>query len=198
MPKKEINVELEQLPTSVSKEFIQSLESKLGFSKTQTYFPVMNKYTEFDNNEKEKKEFILSSKYQCTKINDLVFDDSDDEEEAKINQFTDLNDNITDNNTTNNNSDQDNNNSKNNSDNSSEKSIHLDDESLDIENQMSNNIVITGNIYKKGKEGKNHTYQQKAFIKLSPLIEPIKFVMDKYYIQKKEKKKEKKRRSYKQ
>ena len=72
MPKKEINVELEQLPTSVSKEFIQSLESKLGFSKTQTYFPVMNKYTEFDNNEKEKREFILSSKYQCTKINDLV------------------------------------------------------------------------------------------------------------------------------
>ena len=55
MPKKEINVELEQLPTSVSKEFIKSLENKLDFSNIQTYFPVMNKYNEFENNEKEKK-----------------------------------------------------------------------------------------------------------------------------------------------
>ena len=76
------SVSIRKYKTSLIKPFYQSLEDVIGLRDCQTYYPIMNKYIFIDNYQKNLKNYLFETKYQCIKIfnKETIDEESTDKE----------------------------------------------------------------------------------------------------------------------
>jgi hypothetical protein len=182
-------------------KLLKSVQQQLNLSNPQLYYPsYADFFEEYNINETLEPDtnlsnFVIDSKYICTEIICRIdeFDDSDNEdnennednednednENDSINSVnSDDNNNNNDNNTKNNND----NNTKNNLDNQNIMETDLTEED-EIKLGLMNTYAIVGKVQKKKQVNDEEVvseYSQKIFIKKSPLLEPIKIILDQY------------------
>ena len=118
------SISIRKYKTSLIKPFYQSLEDVIGLRNCQTYYPIMNKYIFIDNYQKNLKNYLFETKYQCIKI---------------FNKET------------------------------------IDE--VDVANCIQTNCTLKKN---KNKKSEYSEYNDKTVIKISPLIDPIKLIINSY------------------
>ena len=173
------NINLTDIKNNNIERLLKSVQQQLNLNNPQLYYPsyadFFDEYNINENLECDTKlsNLIIDSKYKCTEIvcriddiNDSDNEDDLDNENSSIHSNTE-NKNVDDNLNIN-------------QDNITETELTEEDE---IKLGLMNTYSIIGKIQKKkivNDEEIINEYSQKIFIKKSPLLEPIKIILDQY------------------
>ena len=201
MVNRKITTEVKTISSKDSNKLLKSVNCLFEMKRSQTYLPVMNKYVDLNNDNKCLTNFVLKSKYKCISIDAIIEDDYSDSElslELKTDLDTDVEKNLQPNNNKCLDIEENINLDEINIEKTSEKINNVEgldeslkgldesleglDESLEElsesseEQDISNCLSVICNIEKTN----GRMYKEKAFIKISPIIEPLKRLMDKF------------------
>lgn len=191
-------INLTNIDTDKKNRLLESVRQQLNLTNPQLYYPSYSDFfEEYNINENLEPDINLSnlvidSKYTCTEIicrlNEIEDSDDDDSEEENTNN-EDIDIEETNNNDENNEINSLTSSNSNNSNNSinSNTNKNIIETELTEEDEIHLGLMNTYSIIGKIQKKKNindeevfNEYSQKIFIKKSPLLEPIKIILDQY------------------
>ena len=191
-------ISLSRINDEKRNKLLKSVELQLNLNNNQLYYPGYKDFLEeykVDDDysiNQDLNNLVIDSKYLCTEILCRIQYDSDSEDDSD-NGSDNGSDNESDNSENSNNSD-----NSENSDNSDNNNIQLnnlkkkknthnleqkEENEEDIQMGLENTFSIIGKVQKKKiKDDQEiiNEYPQKIFVKKSPLLEPIKIILDQY------------------